>query len=121
MENLTELEKESRELLSAVKKKADAEDMSMSLPELPQLPESEFAENGPQFFKRRIPSWVAIAAMVTGIAIGIVLPRHQASDFDFGNKSAFNYADTCRSIAQDDVNLSLLVTSLDMNTKTNKL
>jgi len=37
------------------------------------------------------------------------MPKLGSADNDV--KTAFNYADTCRSIAQDDVNLSLLVTS----------
>jgi len=104
MDKLTELEKESKKLISLVKSKSEKENLEMSLPEL------EFVEKKPKILSMRIPSWVAAAAMIAGIAIGIVLPRHQTSGID--RRSAFNYADTCRSIAQDDVNLSLLITSL---------
>ena len=104
MDKLTELEKESRELLSAIKSKADKENLEMPLPSL------DITENEPQFLRRRIPSWVAVAAMLTGIVIGFAMPKLGSTDSD-GN-TAFNYADTCRSIAQDDVNLSLLITSL---------
>jgi len=104
MDKLKELENESRELLSAIKSKADAEDLEMSLPSL------DITENEPKLLRRRIPSWVAAAAMITGIAIGFALPRLGSTGRD--TKTSFNYADTCRSIAQNDVNLSLLITSL---------
>lgn len=104
MDKMTELEKENLKLLSAIKAKSDKENLEMTLPEL------EFVEEKSKILSMRIPSWVAAAAMIAGIAIGIALPRHQSSGID--RRSAFNYADTCRSIAQDDVNLSLLITSL---------
>ena len=103
MDKLKELEKESQELLTSIKSMADKENLEMSLPSL------DITENEPQFLRRRIPSWVAVAAMLTGIVIGFAMPKLGSADN--GSKTAFNYADTCRSIAQDDVNLSLLVTS----------
>ena len=104
MDKLTELEKESRELLSAIKSKADKENLEMPLPSL------DITENEPILLRRRIPSWVAAAAMIAGIAIGIALPQIGSTGRDA--KTSFNYADTCRSVAQNDVNLSLLITSL---------
>ncbi len=104
MDKLEELEKDSQELLSTLKAKADAQDREMTLPKL------DIEENHTGIFRHRIPSWVAMAAMAVGIAIGFILPGHETNVSD--NQSAFNYADTCCSIAQDDVNLSLLVTSL---------
>lgn len=101
MDKLKELEKESLELLSAIKSKADAENRELSLPPL------DITDSEPKLLRRRIPSWVAVAAMITGIAIGFIIPKQDKADN--GRITAFNYADTCRSIAQDDVNLSLLV------------
>ena len=103
MDKLKELEKESQELLTSIKSMADKENLEMSLPSL------DITENEPKLLRRRIPSWVAVAAMLAGIVIGFAMPKLGSADN--GSKTAFNYADTCRSIAQDDVNLSLLVTS----------
>ncbi len=103
MDKLTELEKESQELLTSIKSMADKENLEMSLPSL------DITENEPKLLRRRIPSWVAVAAMLAGIVIGIAMPKLGSADN--GSRTALNYADTCRSIAQDDVNLSLLVTS----------
>lgn len=104
MDKLTELEKESRELLAQIKSNADARDRSMTLPPL------DIKDREPGMLRRRIPSWVAVAAMLAGVVIGIAMPKLGSTAYD-GN-TAFNYADTCRSVAQDDVNLSLLITSL---------
>ena len=104
MDKLKELENESQELLSSIKSMADKENLDMPLPSL------EITDSEPKLLRRRIPSWVAVAAMLTGIVIGFAMPKLGSTDSD-GN-TAFNYADTCRSIAQDDVNLSLLITSL---------
>ena len=103
MDKLKELEKESQELLSSIKSMADKENLEMPLPEL------DITENEPKLLRRRIPSWVAVAAMLAGIVIGFAMPKLGNANNDV--KTAFNYADTCRSIAQNDVNLSLLVTS----------
>ncbi len=104
MDKLEELEKDSRELLSSLKTKADTQDLEMSLPVL------DIEDNQPGIMRHKIPLWVAVAAMVAGIAIGFILPGHETNGTDC--QSAFNYADTCCSIAQNDVNLSLLITSL---------
>ena len=103
MDKLNELEKESQELLSSIKSMADKENLEMPLPEL------DITENEPQLLRRRIPSWVAVAAMLAGIVIGFAMPK--LGNSDQYSRTSFNYADTCRSIAQNDVNLSLLVTS----------
>ena len=103
MDKLTELEKESQELLTSIKSMADKENLEMSLPSL------DITENEPKLLRRRIPSWVAVAAMLAGIVIGIAMPKLGSAEN--GSRTALNYADTCRSIAQEDVNLSLLVTS----------
>ena len=103
MDKLKELENESQELLSSIKSMADKENLDMPLPSL------EITDSEPKLLRRRIPSWVAVAAMLAGIVIGFAMPKLGSADN--GSKTAFNYADTCRSIAQDDVNLSLLVTS----------
>jgi len=104
MDKLKELEKESQELLTSIKSMADKENLEMPLPEL------DITENEPQLFRRRIPSWVAVAAMIAGIVIGFAMPKLGNSDPD--TKTSFNYADTCRSIADGDVNFALLVTHL---------
>lgn len=104
MDKLTELEKESRELLAQIKSNADAQDRSMTLPPL------DIKDSEPGMMRRRIPSWVAVAAMLAGVVIGIAMPKLGSTAYD--SNTAFNYADTCRSVAQDDVNLSLLITSL---------
>ena len=81
MDKLTELEKESRELLARIKSNADARDRSMTLPPL------DITDREPGMLRRRIPSWIAVAAMLAGVVIGIAMPKL-------------------------DVNLSLLITSL---------
>ena len=106
MDKLKELEKESQELLTSIKSMADKENLEMSLPSL------DITKNEPKLLRRRIPSWVAVAAMLTGIVIGVAMPKLGSADNSA--RTAFNYADTCRSIAQDDVNLSLLVTSASL-------
>lgn len=103
MDKLKELENESQELLSSIKSMADNENLEMPLPSL------DITDSEPKLLRRRIPSWVAVAAMLAGIVIGFAMPKLDSADN--GATTAFNYADTCRSIAQDDVNLSLLVTS----------
>ena len=103
MDKMKELEKESQELLTSIKSMADKENLEMSLPSL------DITDSEPKLLRRRIPSWVAVAAMLAGIVIGFAMPKLGSADN--GSKTAFNYADTCRSIAQNDVNLSLLVTS----------
>lgn len=103
MDKLKELEKESQELLSSFKSMADKENLEMPLPAL------DITENNSKLLRRRIPSWVAVAAMLAGIVIGFAMPKLGNTGGD--SRTAFNYADTCRSIAQNDVNLSLLITS----------
>ena len=101
MDKLTELEKESQKLLSDFKSMINEENNEWKLAPL------DITEQKQQkLFRRRIPSWVAVAAMITGIAIGFAMPHYKTPAM--GNHAAFNYADTCRSI-QDDVNISLLV------------
>ena len=104
MDKLTELEKESQKLLSDFKSMINEENNEWKLAPL------DITEQKQQkLFRRRIPSWVAVAAMITGVAIGFAMPHYKTSPT--GNQTAFNYADTCRSIAQDDVNISLLVSA----------
>ena len=104
MDKLKELEKESQELLSSIKSMADRENLEMPLPSL------DITENETKLLRRRIPSWVAVAAMLTGIAIGFAMPKLDSTNNEA--KTAFNYADTCRSLADGDVNFALLVTHL---------
>ena len=104
MDKLKELENESQELLSSIKSMADKENMEMSLPSL------DITENEPKLLRRRIPSWVAVAAMLAGIIIGFSMPKLGGADSSV--KTAFNYADTCRSIADGDINFDLLITHL---------
>jgi type VI protein secretion system component VasF len=104
MDKLKELEKESQELLTSIKSMADKENLEMSLPSL------DITENEPQLLRRRIPSWVAVAAMLAGIVIGFAMPK--LGNAENSAKTSFNYADTCRSIADGDVNFDLLITHL---------
>jgi hypothetical protein len=104
MDKLKELEKESQELLSSIKSMADKENLEMPLPEL------DITENGPKLLRRRIPSWIAVAAMLAGIVIGFAMPKLDNSDTSA--RASFNYADTCRSLADGDVNFALLITHL---------
>lgn len=104
MDKLTELEEKSHELLSAIRSKADAENRELPLPPL------DITGSEPELSRRRIPSWIAVAAMITGIAIGFAMP--DLKSIQKNSHTVYNFADTCRSIAQDDVNLSLLITSL---------
>ena len=104
MDKLTELEKESRELLSDFRSMIDDENKEWKLA---PLDITDQRQQKP--LMRRIPSWVAVAAMLTGIAIGFAMPHHTAEPT--ARHTAFNYADTCRSIEQNDVNISLLVSA----------
>lgn len=104
MDKLKELEKESQELLTSIKSMADKENREMSLPSL------DITENEPKLLRRRIPSWVAAAAMLAGIVIGFAMPKLDNSDTSA--RASFNYADTCRSLADGDVNFALLITHL---------
>jgi len=104
MDKLKELEKESQELLSSIKSLADKENQEMSLPSL------NITENEPKLLRRRIPSWIAVAAMLAGIVIGFAMPK--LGNTEGYTKTSFNYADTCRSIADGDVNFALLITHL---------
>lgn len=104
MDKLKELENESRELLSSIKSMADKENREISLPTL------DITENEPKLLRRRIPSWVAVAAMLAGIVIGFAMPK--LGGIEDRARTSFNYADTCRSIADGDVNFALLVTHL---------
>ena len=76
MDKLTELEKESQELLSDFKSMINDENNEWKLAPL------DITEQKQQkLFRRRIPSWVAVAAMITGIAIGFAMP-HYKTPFD---------------------------------------
>ncbi len=104
MDKLTELERESQELLSDFRSMIDDENKEWKLAPLDVTEQKQ-----QKLFRRSIPSWVAVAAMITGVAIGFAMPHYKTPAT--GNHTAFNYADTCRSIAQDDVNISLLVSA----------
>lgn len=104
MDKLTELERESQELLSDFKSMINDENNEWKLA---PLDITDHRQQKP--LMRRIPSWVAVAAMLTGIAIGFAMPHHTAEPT--ARHTAFNYADTCRSIEQNDVNISLLVSA----------
>ena len=64
MDKLTELEKENRELIARIKSNADAQNRSMTLPQL------DITDSEPGMLHRRIPSWIAVAAMLAGVVIG---------------------------------------------------
>ena len=105
-DQLKDLENESKELLSLLKESRDIENSALDLPPVEAITSSRKK----RYTMRRVSAWWVAAALMAGIIIGNLTkqaPNAQTTD----NISSL-YADTCRSLADGDVNFSLLVTNL---------
>ena len=106
-DQLKDLEKESQELLDLIRETRDMENGALDLPPVGAVT----ARRKKRFTMRRVSAWWVAAALAAGVIIGNFTPRatgpKTASDY-----ASTYYADTCRSLADGDVNFSLLVTNL---------
>ena len=106
-DQLKELENQSRELLDLLKESRDIENGALDLPPV----ESIMLHGGKTVPMRRVSTWWVAAALVAGIIIGN-LTTHSTMSVIGNGYSSTHYADTCRSLADGDVNLALLITHL---------
>lgn len=105
-DQLKDLEKESQELLDLLKETRDIENSALDLPPV----ESITSRKKPRSL-RRVSAWWVAAALAAGVIIGNLSPR--ATDIkDVSGYAGTYYADTCRSLADGDINFALLVTHL---------
>ena len=106
-DQLKDLENESKELLSLLRESRDMENSTLDLPPV----EAITSRRKKRYSMRRVSAWWVAAALMAGIIIGNLSPR--TSDLKtVSDYSSAYYADTCRSLADGDVNFSLLVTHL---------
>ena len=106
-DQLKDLEKDSQELLDLLKESRDIENSALDLPPVESITTSR--QKRP--IMRRVSTWWVAAALAAGVIIGNLSPR--ATDIkDVSNYTATYYADTCRSLADGDINFSLLITHL---------
>ena len=105
-DQLKDLENESKELMDLLKETRDIENSALELPAL-----DEITGKRKRISLRRVSTWWVAAALAAGVVIGNLAPR--PSDLKNGSDYASTYyADTCRSLADDDINFSLLITHL---------
>ena len=105
-DQLKDLENESKELMDLLKETRDIENSALELPAL-----DEITGKRKRISLRRVSTWWVAAALASGIIIGNLAPR--ATDIkDVSDYASTYYADTCRSLADGDVNFSLLITHL---------
>ena len=105
-DQLKDLENDSQELLDLIKDTRDIENGALDLPPV----ESITSRSKKHRTLRRASAWWVAAAVMTGIIIGNL--TRQPPHTDYTSTQSALYADTCRSLADGDVNLSLLVTHL---------
>ena len=105
-DQLKDLENESKELLSLLKESHDIENSALDLPPVEAITSSRKK----RYTMRRVSAWWVAAALMAGIIIGNL--TKQAPNAQTTDNIASLYADTCRSLADGDVNFSLLVTNL---------
>ena len=106
-DQLKDLENDSKELLDLLKETRDIENGALDLPPVEPITESRKRS----YTLRRVSAWWVAAALAAGVIIGNLTPR--ASDLKNGSDYASTYyADTCRSLADGDINFSLLITHL---------
>ena len=105
-DQLKDLENESKELLSLLKETRDIENNALDLPPV----EAITTRRKKRYTMRRVSAWWVAAALFAGVLIGN-LTKQTPNTGNTDNIAAL-YADTCRSLADGDVNFSLLVTNL---------
>ena len=106
-DQLRDLENDSKELLDLLKETRDIENSTLDLPAIDEIT----GKRKQSINMRRVSAWWVAAALAAGVIIGNLTPR--ASDFKNGSDYASTYyADTCRSLADGDINFSLLITHL---------
>ena len=106
-DQLKDLENDSQELLDLLKETRNIENSALDLPPV----ESITTSRKKRPIMRRVSTWWVAAALVAGVIIGNLSPR--ATDIkDVSNYASTYYADTCRSLADGDINFSLLITHL---------
>ena len=106
-DQLKDLEKDSQELLDLLKETRDIENSALELPALDEIT----GKRKHTYTMRRVSTWWVAAALAAGVIIGNLSPR--ATDIkDVSNYTSTYYADTCRSLADGDINFALLITHL---------
>ena len=106
-DQLKDLENDSKELLNLLKESRDIENSALELPASDEIT----AKRKQTYTLRRVSAWWVAAALAAGVIIGNLSPR--ATDIkDVSDYASTYYADTCRSLADGDVNFSLLITHL---------
>ena len=106
-DQLKDLERESKELLNLLKETRDIENNALELPALDEI----IGKRKQSISLRRVSTWWVAAALAAGVIIGNLAPR--ATDIkDVSDYASTYYADTCRSLADGDINFSLLITHL---------
>ena len=105
-DQLKDLENDSKELLCLLKETRDMENCALDLPPV----ESITSRRKKRYTMRRVSAWWVAAALMAGIIIGNLTTRGPKPEGTSNYASI--YADTCRSLADGDVNFSLLVTNL---------
>ena len=106
-DQLKDLERESKELLNLLKETRDIENNALELPAFDEI----IGKRKQSISLRRVSTWWVAAALAAGVIIGNLAPR--ATDIkDVSDYASTYYADTCRSLADGDINFSLLITHL---------
>ena len=106
-DQLKDLENDSKELLNLLKESRDIENRALELPAIDEIT----GKRKHRISLRRVSTWWVAAALAAGVIIGNLSPR--ATDIkDVSNYASTYYADTCRSLADGDINFSLLITHL---------
>ena len=106
-DQLKDLEKDSQELLDLLKETRDIENSALDLPPV----ESITTPRQKRHTIRLVSAWWVAAALAAGVIIGNLAPR--ATDLSTPSDYVSTYyADTCRSLADGDVNFALLITHL---------
>ena len=106
-DQLKDLEKESQELLDLIRESREIENSALELPPV----EAVTARRKKHYTMRRVSAWWVAAALLAGIIVGNLSPR-ATNIIDVSDYASTYYADTCRSLADGDVNFSLLITHL---------
>ena len=106
-DQLKDLENESQELLDLLKETRDIENSALELPAIDEIT----GKRKQSITLHRVSAWWVAAALAAGVIIGNLAPR--ATDLKNSSDHASTYyADTCRSLADGDINFALLITHL---------